>query len=82
MNFWADQLQLSPGQCTTLRWDVEGVSAVYLNVGNGEEGVTGHGTRQVCPSATTSYLLRVVHRDGRQELRSVSVTVGGVAPHP
>jgi hypothetical protein len=75
INFWADAVSVPRGQCTTLHWDVEGVQAVYVNVGYGDEGVVGHGTRQVCPTGLTDYILKIIHRDGRQEIRSVQVNV-------
>jgi len=82
INFWVDHPMIAPGQCTTLRWDVREVQAVYLNVGNGDEGVVGQGERQVCPPGTATYYLKVIHRDGNQETRTVTVNVSGVAPHP
>jgi hypothetical protein len=74
-----DQTALSAGQCTTLRWDYGGVKAVYIVFGLGysEEGVSGHGTRQVCPSATTTYKARVVKTDDSVSTDEVTVAVSG-----
>ncbi len=80
INFWVDAPALQPGQCTTLRWDVRSVNAVYLNTGNGDEGVVGQGERQVCPGITWTYVMRIVHRNGTQEVRTLTVNVGTVAP--
>ncbi len=65
-----DQDVIYRGECTTLRWDVDNVRAVYLD----EQGVPGHGTQQVCPQATTTYTLRVVTYAGDIH-RTVTVTV-------
>lgn len=72
INFWADSYTVAPGQCTTLRWDVQGVQAVFLN----EQGVAGQSSQQVCPNQTTTYTLRVVMNDGSQQTRQVTITVG------
>jgi hypothetical protein len=61
---------LVQGECTTLRWDVEYATAVYLNGG----GVAGHGTQQVCPDSTTAYNLHVEAPSGNVD-RSVTVEV-------
>ncbi len=71
--FRADQPTIQTGQCTTLRWDVDNVSAVTFE----GETTTGHNARQVCPSETTSYTLRVVYPDGSQSSHNVTITVEG-----
>lgn len=78
ISFTADRTDVQAGQCATLRWDVDDVSAVYL----GDEGVVGHGSRQVCPAATTTYTLRVVRRDGGTEQRQITITVTAAPPPP
>lgn len=82
VNFWADHGSLMPGQCTTVRWAVDNVNAVFVNLGTGDEGAPGHGERQVCPGGTATYYLRVIHRDGREDVRSVTVAVARPAPPP
>lgn len=74
INFWVDNGTINAGQCTTLRWDVQNVQAVYLN----EQGVPGQSQQQVCPPNTATYTLRVVRRDGGQETRQVTVNVVNV----
>ncbi len=74
VNFRADDTSLTSGQCTILRWDVEYATAVYLD----GSGVTGHGTRQVCPPSTTTYRLRVEAPSGNVE-RQVTITVSAPA---
>jgi murein DD-endopeptidase MepM/ murein hydrolase activator NlpD len=76
LNFRADAYELQLGQCTTLRWDVDGVRDVHLYGGQfGPEpgvGVGGHDTRQVCrPGALVGgqpgpvmYTLQVTRLDG------------------
>ena len=57
---------ICPGECTTIRWQVEGVREVYLfTKGQGWKGhgVVGIGAQEVCPSETTEYRLRVINRD-------------------
>lgn len=53
ITFTADRTDLSPGECATLRWSIEGgtVFGARLN----EESVALAGQRQVCPSETTRY---------------------------
>lgn len=60
ISFFADPSSITAGQCTTLRWDVENVRAVYLD----GQGVIGHDSKSVCPLLTTTYTLRVVTNSG------------------
>jgi hypothetical protein len=71
INFSADDTTLDQGECTTLRWDVQGVQAVYLN-GNGVAGVS---STQVCPTEDTIYTLVAVKSDGSQDSRQVRIEV-------
>lgn len=70
INFRADLTTITRGQCTTLRWDVENATAVFLE-GN---GVPGHGAQQVCPNNTTTYTLRVNAPAGTTD-RNVTINV-------
>jgi hypothetical protein len=54
-----------------LRWSVENVREVYLDGG----GVVGQGKRKVCPAATTTYELKVIHLDGAIELSYITIVV-------
>lgn len=68
---------VNPGQCATVAWDVSGVQAVYYQGG----GVAGTGSRQECPTQTTTYELRITRPDGSQAAHTVRVNVaGGGAP--
>jgi len=84
INFWSDSTNLNQGQCTNLHWDVNNVREVYLYE-DGQNwqnhGVAGQGSRQVCPSQTTNYNLRVVKNDNSVEVRTITIYVqGGTAP--
>jgi ABC-type amino acid transport substrate-binding protein len=76
MNFWADDTDLDAGQCTTLRWDVRNVQAVYLD----GEGVPGVSARDVCPGKTTTYTLTATKMDGSQDTRQVTIQVWNAQP--
>jgi len=76
INFWTDRDAIDAGQCTTLRWDVRNVQAVYLD----GEGVAGVSQREVCPGDTKTYNLSVTKSDGGQESRQVTVRVNNAQP--
>jgi hypothetical protein len=71
IRFWADETTIAGGNCTRLRWEVQNVREVYLD----GEGVVGQGNRKVCPGATTTYVLRVVHLDRTVTQHAVTVQV-------
>jgi len=71
VNFRADDYTISSGDCTRLRWDVDNVREIYLD----GEGVVGHDKRKVCPTATTTYRLKVIRLDGGTEIYTVTITV-------
>ena len=71
IRFWADHDTLARGDCTWLRWQVDNVQEVYLD----GEGVVGHDQRQVCPSTTTSYELKVIRLDGIETVQMVEIWV-------
>ncbi|GAB4574600.1 MAG: hypothetical protein Kow0077_21950 [Anaerolineae bacterium] len=73
INFVADRTTVPPGECANLAWDVSNVQAVYFE----GAGVTGQGSRQVCPRVTTPYTLTVVTRSGEQVTRSLTINVSG-----
>lgn len=78
MNFWADSTNLNGGQCTSLRWDVRNVQAVYLD----GEGVAGVSSREVCPGGTQTYTLTAIKLDGGQDSRQVTINVNTPQPPP
>ncbi len=73
----ADRLQLAPGECTTLRWDVDNVKAVFLDAGYGEEPAVGHDIRWVCLDTTTTFTLRVIKNDDSSQKYPLTITVSG-----
>ena len=78
ISFWADRTTITQGECTTLRWQVHNVQAVFVYpVGANfrDFPVTGEGSRQVCPQVTTTYEMRVQRTDGGVETRQVTITV-------
>ena len=71
--FYADTTTLNPGQCTTLHWDIQGVTKVTLN-GNGVVGVS---TMQIC--VVQKYTLTLFCKDGTIKYGVVDV---GAPPSP
>jgi uncharacterized protein YraI len=75
VDFRADSPWVIAGQCTTLRWDVEGVRGVYFN----GQGQPGHGSQDVCPAQTQTFVLHVVLNSGYLD-RAISVAVLPASP--
>ena len=71
IRFWADAESITGGDCTWLRWQVDNVREVYLD----GEGVVGHDQRQVCPTVTTRYELKVVRLDTTKTVQTVQIHV-------
>lgn len=71
INYYAEQDLISRGGCTVLHWGIENVSAIYLD----GQGVQGWDQRQVCPSGTTTYTLRIIMNNGGSLERGVVVRV-------
>jgi hypothetical protein len=68
--FSVDATTITAGACTNLRWQTANISAVYLNNG----GVIGEEVREICPTKTETYELKVVYANG-EETRSLTVNV-------
>lgn len=68
IRFEAGALILPPGACTSLTWQVQQASAVYLD----DSEVKFQGSREVCPAHSRPYTLRVLYPGGE---RSVQVTM-------
>jgi plastocyanin len=78
IQFSADRTVIHPGEHATLRWRVEGVKAVYVfREGQPwqEHGVVGQGERQVSPSQTTTYRMRVIKADDSAEVHKIEIQV-------
>lgn len=71
IEFWADRTTINNGQCVIISWRVEGIKEVYYK----DKGVVGAGSSQECPTATTTYNLRVVLRDGSVDNRYITIVV-------
>ena len=83
MSLTADRTTINQGECTTIRWSVENVQAVWVYPqGQPYQQFprTGQGSEQVCPPRTTTYEMRVLMRDGSVQLRTVTVNVTPAAP--
>jgi plastocyanin len=74
LDFKATPASIQPGQAVTLVWAAENPNSVSIDpeIGN----VTARGSRQVKPSATTTYTLTVRGPNGDQT-RSLKITVAG-----
>ena len=70
---------LEVGQCTTLSWDFTGIKKLHIKYGYGyaKVGADGQGSRQVCPSITTTYEATATRQDDSQETYKVTVYVTG-----
>jgi hypothetical protein len=64
VRFEAEDTELEEDECTNLEWRVEGQATVWLN---GDE-VDTSGTKKVCPSRDTDYVL-TIQIAGSAELR-------------
>ena len=83
MSLTADRTTITQGECTTIRWSVENVQAVWVYPqGQPYQQFprVGQGSEQVCPPVTTTYEMRVLMRDGTVQFRTVTVNVTPAAP--
>jgi polar amino acid transport system substrate-binding protein len=82
ISFSVDRTSITAGECVVFNWMTANVNAVYFYP-QGQPyqnyGVPGTANQTVCPSATTTYELRVEKRDGSAELRQMTI---GVAQKP
>ncbi len=82
INLRADSNWISPGQCTNIRWGIDNISAIFFIDGSSSQGVGGHDVRTVCPTVTTTYILRVLPGGGSQVDFPITINVTGQAPRP
>jgi len=75
VSFTAQPASIQAGQPVTLVWAAENPNATTIDQGIGR--VTARGSRQVFPSATTSYTLTVTGPNNAMLTSSVTVTVSG-----
>ena len=78
-NLRADSQWITAGQCTTIRWDVGNVNAVFFVDGGNVQGVGGSDSRTICPRQTTTYVLRVTRRDNVVQDFPIVINVQPVA---
>jgi LysM repeat protein len=78
IKFWVDRSSLQRGECTSVKWDVRGVNAVFLSYGGNREPRAGHiyNEQRVCPSSTTTYTLEIDTGRG-WETRRETINVSG-----
>jgi dipeptidyl aminopeptidase/acylaminoacyl peptidase len=69
--FYADRYSIAPGECVTIRWDLEGIKEVYFE----GSGTIGHSSTVVCPGTTTTYTLRIVRLDGTDMYQQLTIVV-------
>src|SRR5689334_1491139 len=75
VSFTAQPASIQAGQPVTLVWAAENPNATNIDQGVGR--VTARGSRQVFPTATTSYTLTVTGPNNATLTSSVTVTVSG-----
>ena len=77
--FLVADTQLEVGQCTTLSWNFTGIKKLHIRYGFGysKVGADGQGSRQVCPSITTTYEATVLRQDDSTETYKLTVYVTG-----
>jgi hypothetical protein len=76
--FTADSDTITAGSCTTLRWNTGG-DALSASINQGIGAVNINGTRLVCPSQTTTYIISVSDY-GLGTTASVTVNVNTAIP--
>jgi hypothetical protein len=77
VNFFATPTNIQAGECTTVRWDADGVREIYFE----GAGVTGHEERRLCDlSSNTTFVLHVIFQDGSARDYTATVTVTGGQP--
>jgi hypothetical protein len=74
VGFTANTMTLALGACTWLHWTTSNVAAVFLD----GEGVPSPSEKEICPTETTTYTLKIDFNDGTSATRQVVVNV--VAP--
>lgn len=77
--FSADPAAISPGKCATLKWSSENVNKANIDQGVGD--VAASGSKEVCPTETTQYLLTATGTGGTV-YEAATVTVSAPAPPP
>jgi outer membrane protein OmpA-like peptidoglycan-associated protein len=80
-NFSADPAEIFPGQCSNLKWSLQNVKKSEIDQGVGE--VAASGSKEVCPTETTQYMLTGTGTGGTvYEAATVTVNARPVPPPP
>ena len=79
LNFSANPAEVSPGQCATLTWTSTNVTKATIDQGVGD--VAASGSKQVCPTETTQYLMTATGTGGTVT-QEATVTVTAPPPPP
>lgn len=79
VSFSANPPAVDAGKCTTLFWSSENASAASIDQGIGDVGKSG--SREVCPAATTLYMISAMG-EGGSNTASTTVTVNPPPPPP
>ena len=81
LKYSADPATISPGQCSTLTWSSQNVQKAEIDQGVG--AVAASGSKQVCPTETTQYMMTATGTGGTvYETETVTVTTPMAAPPP
>ena len=80
VRFTASPTQINSGQSSLLSWTTTGASTVTIN--NGVGTVPANGSKNVSPTATTTYTLTATGADGTTSVSAaVTVTIAGGVPN-
>jgi polar amino acid transport system substrate-binding protein len=85
IQFTVNRTEIKAGECVQFRWAVQNVREVYFYAEGQrwrEHGVAGEGNSQECLPVTTTYHLRVVHRDNMVEVRDITIQVAAAPEAP
>lgn len=85
IDFRADRLRINAGERVVFNWQVQDVAAVYFYAQGQrweDHGVGGVDSREVYPTQSTTYELRVVGRDGATRVLQIRIEVTPVANAP
>jgi outer membrane protein OmpA-like peptidoglycan-associated protein len=77
--FSANPAEIAPGKCSTLTWSSENVKTAKIDQGVGD--VAESGSKEVCPTETTQYLLTATGTGGTV-YEAATVTVSAPPPPP
>jgi outer membrane protein OmpA-like peptidoglycan-associated protein len=77
--FSAEPAGISPGKCSTLTWSTENTKTVEIDQGVG--AVAASGSKEVCPTETTQYMLTATGTGGTI-YEAATVTVNPPEPPP